>query len=145
MRGAVDVGRRTWIDSGIWYETRKLNALERDLYLHLLINEGGNSAGYYKLNTVHLAADMGISVEQAIELLKRPTKYWMYDEETEQVLLPKYTKYNTVKGNPQLKRLNADLSQLSPCRLHKEFMKAWRDCNGIGAEELIDDKFKSIK
>lgn len=136
------MGRRTWIDSGIWFETRKLTAQERDLYLHLLVNENGNSAGYYKLNTVHLAADMGISEVALIELLKKDTKYWMYDAETEQVLLPKYTKYNAVKGEPQIKRLNTDLAQLSPCRLHKEFVKAWVACNGIGADELIDDKFK---
>jgi len=119
--------------------------MERDLYLHLLINGDGNSAGYYKLNTDHLAADMKVSPEAAIELLKKPTKFWMYDEETEQVLLPKWTKYNSVKGPTQQKRLNADLAQLTPCRLHKEFVKAWVACNGIGAEELLDHKFRQYE
>ena len=136
------MARRTWIDSGIWFETRKLTAQERDLYLHLLINDNGNSAGYYKLNTVHLSADMGMDLDSLLELLKKPNKYWIFDEETEQVLLPKWTKYNTVKGVTQEKRLNTDLAQLTPCKLHKEFIKAWVACNGIGAEELLDDKFR---
>lgn len=137
------MGRRTWVDSDIWYETRKLTANEQSLYLHLLINDGGNIAGYYKLNLQHLATDMKMDEDQVLALLKKKTKYWMFDEETEQVLLPKYTKYNMVKGSPQIKKLNAELALLTPCRLHKEFIKAWEECNGIGSAELIQDHFKS--
>lgn len=136
------MGRRTWIDSDIWWDTRKLSSEELDLYLHLLINEGGNIAGYYKLNLRHLAADMRSTEEHVAELLKSDNKYWKYDEETEQVLLPKYTKYNVVRGAPQIKKLNAELATLSPCKLHKEFVKAWADCNGLGAEELLQEQFK---
>ena len=138
------MGRRTWIDSGIWYDTRKLTSTERDLYLHLLINDRGNSAGYYKLNLAHLSVDMGMAETEVVEMLKTKNKFWMFDESTEQVLIPKYTKYNKVAGNTQLKRLNADLAQLTPCRLHKEFLKAWDECNGIGASTLIDDKFHRV-
>ena len=138
------MGRGTWIDSGIWFETRKLSPVERELYLRLIINENGNLAGYYKLNTVHLAADMGISYEDLLELLNKPNKYWLFDEETDQVLIPRYTKYNVVRGRPQETRLNAELSRLTPCRLHKEFVKAWIECNGIGAEQVLDDKFMRL-
>lgn len=136
------MGRRTWVDSDIWYEIRKLTTEEKWLYLHLLINEGGNIAGYYKLNLQHLATDMKMTEDQVLALLKKKNKYWMFDEETEQVLLPKYTKYNMVKGSPQIKKLNAELSLLSPCKLHREFIKAWEECNGIGSAELIQDHFK---
>ena len=136
------MGRRTWVDSGIWYDTRKLSHIERDLYLHLLINDNGNSAGYYKLNLWHLSADMGLEEGKLLDLLTKPNKYWIYDPDTEQVLIPKYTKYNKVKGRPQETKLNADLSTLTPCRLHKEFLKAWVECNGIGSETLIDPKFR---
>jgi len=136
------MGRRTWIDSDIWYDIRKLNPTEQSLYLHLLINECGNIAGYYKLNIRHLAVDMQMFEDEVLEILKRDNKYWRFDEETEQVLLPKYTKYNMVKGAPQIKKLNAELSSLTPCKLHGEFMKAWEECNGIGSAELIQDHFK---
>ena len=136
------MGRRTWIDSDIWYETRKLTDDEIKLYLHLLVNEGGNIAGYYKLNLRYLAVDMKMTEDEVLELLKRKNKYWLYDEQTEQVLLPKYTKYNTVKGTPQIKKLNAELAKLTPCELHKEFLDNWTLINGTGAEELIDYKFR---
>lgn len=138
------MGRGTWIDSGIWFETRKLAPVERELYLRLIINENGNLAGYYKLNTVHLAADMGMPYEDLLELLNKPNKYWLFDEETDQVLIPRYTKYNVVRGRPQETRLNAELARLTPCRLHKEFVKAWVECNGIGAEQVLDEKFRRL-
>lgn len=137
------MGRRTWIDSDIWYDTRELTKSELDLYLHLLVNEGGNIAGYYKLNLRYLSADMQIGIDEILTLLKKPNKYWVYDEATEQVLIPKYTKYNIVKGAPQEKKLNTEIAKLTPCRLDKLFIKAWTDCNGLGAESLIDPKFKA--
>ena len=135
------MGRRTWIDSDIWYDTRKLSEEEQKLYLHLLINENGNIAGYYKLNLRYLAVDLKMDEEKVIEMLKKDNKYWIYDEQTEQVLLPKYTKYNTVKGNPQIKKLNAELSMLTPCKLHKVFLDNWLAINGTGADTLLDYKF----
>lgn len=138
------MGRGSWIDSGIWFETRRLCPQERELYLRLIINDNGNSAGYYKLNTVHLAADMGISLQDLILLLKKPNKFWRFDEDTDQVLLPRYTKYNVVRGRNQEVRLNADLARLTPCRLHREFVKAWVECNGVGAESVLDEKFRSL-
>ena len=138
------MGRRTWIDSSIWYETRKLTSSERDLYLRLVINDNGNSAGYYKLNLSHLAGDMSMDEDEVVSLLNHKTKFWKFDPETEQVLLPKYTKYNVVRGKMQEVRLNADLAQLSPSRLHKDFIEAWKECNGLGAELLLDHKFRDI-
>ena len=138
------MGRGAWIDSGIWFETRKLSQQERELYLRLIINDNGNMAGYYKLNTIHLAADMGITFDELMDLLRKPSKYWMFDENTDQVLIPRYTKYNVVRGRQQETRLNAELAKLTPCRLHKEFLKAWVECNGIGSESIIDEKFKRL-
>ena len=137
------MGRRTWIDSDIWNDTRSLTTKQRELYLRLLANENGNSAGYYKLNTKHLAVDMGVSMNKLISMLTVKNKYWSYDIETEQVLIPKYTKYNIVRGRPQEVRLNSDLAKLSPCKLHNEFLIAFEECNGIGAADVIDEKFKA--
>lgn len=137
------MSRRTWVDSGIWYDTRKLSPLMRDLYLHLLVNENGNCAGYYKLNLMHLAVDIGTDEDTLLEMLNSEHKYWKFDQDTEQVLIPKFTKYNIVRGKPQITRLNAELTALTPCQLDKEFIKAWVDCNGIGSEELLDEKFRS--
>lgn len=135
------MGRRTWVDGDIWYETRNLSEEELKLYLGLLINNSGNIAGYFKLNLRYLAADLRMEEGKVLQMLKKKNKYWIYDEQTEQVLLPKYTKYNTVKGNPQIKKLNAELSMLTPCKLHKAFLDNWIAINGTGAEELIDYKF----
>lgn len=132
------------MDSSIWNETRKLTTKERELYLRLMINDNNNSAGYYKLNVFHLASDMGLPEDELTDLLNHKNKFWKYDQETEQVLLPKYTKYNVVRGRPQETRLKTDLAQLTPCRLHKDFIEAWKECNGLGAEELLDPKFRSI-
>ena len=136
------MGRRTWIDSDIWRDTRKLSTLERELYFRLLVNENGNITGYYRLNIPHLANDMKLSEEELIVMLKKEKKFWKYDEETEQVLIPRYTKYNVVRGASQIKKLNAELAALTPCKLHKEFVKAWCENEGIGAEKLIDAKIK---
>ena len=58
------MGRRTWIDSDRWRDTRKLTKEELDLYLRLLVNEGGNIAGYYRLNIQHLASDMKLTEDE---------------------------------------------------------------------------------
>ena len=136
------MGRRTWIDSKIWNDTRRLSHIEQNLYLHLLCNDNGNSAGYYQLNLAHLALDLKVSEERLLKLLTKPNKFWVYDEETEQVLIPKYTKYNVVKGCSQETKLNRDLMELQPCRLDKLFLDAWVECNGIGSELLIGDWFR---
>lgn len=136
------MGRRTWIDSDIWRDTRKLTKEELDLYLRLLVNEGGNIAGYYRLNIQHLASDMKLTEDEVISLLSHKNKYWLYDPDTEQVLLPRYTKYNMVRGAPQIKKLNAELAALTPCHLHKEFLRAWSECNGLGSENLLQEQFK---
>ena len=65
------MGRRTWIDSDIWYETRNLPEEEIRLYIHLLVNEGGNIAGYYKLNLRYLAVDMRMDEDKVLQLLKK--------------------------------------------------------------------------
>lgn len=135
------MGRLTWVDSGIWYDIRKMDVQMQNLYLRLLINDDGNIAGYYKLKSELLAFSMDLEEEQLLEMLDRPTKYWKYDAGTEQILIPKYTKYNVVNGPKQLAKLNAELKKLTPCWLHGEFIKAWGECNGIGAEELLDPKF----
>lgn len=136
------MGRRTWIDSDIWRDTRKLTKEELDLYLRLLVNEGGNIAGYYRLNIQHLASDMKLTEDEVTALLSHKNKYWLYDPDTEQVLLPRYTKYNMVRGAPQIKKLNAELAALTPCHLHKEFLRAWSECNGLGSENLLQEQFK---
>lgn len=136
------MGKRTWIDSDMWGDTDDLQSEDKLFYLYLLTNEQRNIAGYYKVNLKHIAIDLGISSVEAEERLKKKQKYWDYDEETKQVLIPKFTRYNIVKSKQQLAKLNAELSVLKPCRLHKAFIKAFVEVNGIGADELIEEQFK---
>lgn len=136
------MGKRTWIDSDIWSDTEDLTNEERTLYLYLLTCDHRNIAGYYEVNFRHMAFDLGVSRQKLEKMLSKEQKYWIFDKETKQVLLPKFTKYNIVKSPPQIARLNADLNNLKPCVLHKRFLEAFTEVNGIGAEDLIDEKFK---
>lgn len=135
---------RTWIDSAFWSDTEGLDNSEKIFYLYLLTNEQRNIAGYYKVNLRYMSIDLGMSREEAEAMLSKDQKYWKYDKETQQVLIPKFTRYNIVRSKPQFVKLNADLNQLKPCKLHKVFLKAFEEVNGIGAVELIDEKFRRI-
>ena len=57
-------------------------------------------------------------------------------------MIPKFTKYNIVKSKQQYARLNAELNMLKPCKLHKMFLEAFEEVNGIGSTEMIDERFK---
>jgi hypothetical protein len=137
------MGKRTWIDSDIWCDTEDLDNESRLLYLYLLTNEQRNIAGYYKVNLRHMAIDFGSTESRLERMLEREQKYWIYDPETRQVLIPKFTRYNIVKSKQQYTKMNAELNMLKPCRLHKLFIEAFVEVNGIGADELIDYKFKA--
>lgn len=136
------MGKRTWIDSDIWSDTEDLNPTEKMFYICLLTNSQRNIAGYYKVNIRYLAMDMGMGKDHVLALLEREQKYWVFDLETEQVLIPKFTKYNIVKSKQQYAKLNAELNMLKPCKLHKMFLEAFEEVNGIGSTELIDERFK---
>ena len=138
------MGKRTWIDSDIWSDTDDLTMTEKVFYIYLLTNNQRNIAGYYKINPKYVALDMGIDKRKVETILSRHQKYWVYDKETSQVLIPKFTRYNIVKSRQQMTALNAELAKLHPCRLHKLFLAAFEDVNGAGASELIDEKFKRV-
>lgn len=136
------MGKRTWIDSDFWIDTEDLSDADRLLYLRLLTQEQRNKAGYYKLNVRYMAFDMGITEKELEERLSKEQKYWMYDKDTKQVLIPRFTRYNLVRSDKQIKSMCAELSKLKPCSLDGLFLKAFEECNGIGALALIDEKFK---
>lgn len=135
------MGKMTWIDSDIWTDTEDLTVKERLLYICLLTNNQRNIAGYYKINISHIRLDIGFTETELTEMLLKKQKYWDFDKDTRQVLIPKFTKFNTVRSPQQIKKLNAEIDMLKPCRLHPKFIQAFVNCNGIGAEELLDKKF----
>ena len=135
------MGKRTWIDSDLWSDIDDLDNEGKLFYLYLLTNSQRNIAGYYKINLRYAAFELGKTEKEVEELLKSDHKYWKYDKQTQQVLIPKFTKYNIVKSKQQIAKLNAELAMLKPGRLHKEFVKAFTEVNGIGAEQLLDNKF----
>ena len=138
------MGKRTWIDSDIWTDTDGLTNQEKVIYLWLLTNGQRNIAGYFKVNLRFMAFELHISEPRLEKALMKDQKYWIYDPETSQVLIPKFTRYNMVKSKPQYAKLNAELKALKPCRLHKMFLDAFVEVNGIRADELIDSKFKEM-
>lgn len=136
------MGKRTWIDSDIWSDTDDLNTEGKLFYLYLLTNDERNIAGYYRINPRYICVDTGWSKAQIDRLLNKAQKYWLYDRETSQVLIPKFTRYNIVRSKQQFSALNAELNKLKPCPLHKAFLQAFEEVNGIGSLEMIDPKFK---
>lgn len=138
------MGKRTWIDSDIWSDTDDLTMTEKVFYIYLLTNSQRNIAGYYKVNPKYIAIDMGLDKRRIETILTRKQKYWLYDKETEQVLIPKFTRYNIVKSKSQIAALNAELAKLHPCYLHKVFLENFEEVNGAGASELLDEKFKRV-
>lgn len=136
------MGKRTWIDSDIWEDTEDLDAKSRHFYLYLLTNSRRNIAGYYKVSLKHFASDLGLSEAKVEQMLMKKQKYWLYDKATSQVLIPKFTRYNIVKSSQQIKALNAELRKLKPCSLHRAFMDAFEEINGVGSLGLIDEKFR---
>lgn len=137
------MGKRTWIDSDIWCDTEGLNNSEQVLYFWLLTNNQRNIAGYYKINLAYAKLDLHASENRIEKMLLKEQKYWVYDRETKQVLIPKFTRYNIVKSNQQITALNAELRKLKPCFLHKLFLEAFEEVNGTGAIRLIDGKFRA--
>lgn len=137
------MGKRTWIDSDIWSDTDGLNNQEQVVFLWLLTNAQRNIAGYYRINFRYMALDLHASEARLEKVLCKEQKYWSYDRETKQVLIPKFTRYNIVKSKQQITALNAELNKLHPCRLHKEFLEAFEEVNGVGASELIDPVFRA--
>ena len=137
------MGKRTWIDSDIWSDVDDLNNREKMFYIYLLTNGQRNIAGYYKINLKYVASDLGTTVNEVEELMANGRKYWDYDPETKQVLIPKFTRYNLVKSRQQCSALNAELEKLKPCRLHKKFLDAFVEVNGLGAELMLDGRFRS--
>lgn len=137
------MGKRTWIDSDIWSDVDDLDNKEKMFFIYLMTNEQRNIAGYYKINLKYAASDLDMSVEEVKALMGKESKYWDYDPDTKQVLIPKFTKYNLVKSRQQCSALNAELEKLKPCRLHKKFLDTFLEVNGIGAEAMLDDKFRS--
>lgn len=135
------MGKRTWIDSDLWSDIDDLDNEGKLFYLYLLTNGQRNIAGYYRINLRYAALDLGKTEREVEELLESDQKYWKYDKDTRQVLIPKFTRYNIVKSKQQIAKLNAELAMLKPSRLHKEFVKAFAEVNGIGAEGLLDNKF----
>ena len=136
------MGKRTWIDSDIWNDTDDLTNDEKIFFIYLMTNDQRNIAAYYKVNLGYMALDLGMTEAKVEKMLLRQQKYWFYDKETRQVLIPKFTRYNTVKSKPQIAKLNAELKKLKPCPLHKLFVESFVEVNGIGAECLLDEKFR---
>ena len=136
------MGKRTWIDSDIWSDTDDLDKDGKLFYLYLLTNSQRNIAGYYRVNLNYMALDLSISKDKVEKWLCKETKYWVYDKGTRQVLIPKFTRFNVVKSKQQITKMNAELSMLKPCRLHRLFIQAFEEVTGLGAADLIDPKFK---
>lgn len=133
------MGRKTWIDSDIWTDIRKhLDPVDERIYTRLLCNPNGNIAGYFLLDTMWLAGSVGITEDELIARLKSQTKYWMFDENTSQVLIPTYTKYNTISGSKQFAALNKAIKPLSICKLHLYLVCCLEKYSGIGTSKAID-------
>lgn len=111
----------------------------KGLYCYLLTSTVSNAAGYYRLTKAQLRVDLcaeddeSISgfleednariTEKILPMLYGENKLWEYDQQTKQVLVPNYLKYNKIAGPKQLPTLISAVNSLSLSPLHVLFFR----------------------
>lgn len=118
------MSRYSQINSALWNDAsfEDLTVDGRYLYLYLLTCPYSNIAGFYRLPPRQIVSDTGLEETKILPLLLGQKKLWKYDEESRQILIPNYLKYNTLKNDNQRKAINTQLMTLELCDLHKYFM-----------------------
>lgn len=134
------MGRYTLVDNSIWGDDEfdELNDSGKIMYLYLLTCPVGNISGFFKLPPKQIASDLGKPKEKILPQLKAQKKLWKYDEETRQVLIPNYLKYNKASNERQVKAINAAINKLTLCELHVDFLKAFLTYSGMDAWKYLD-------
>ena len=152
------MGKYNTIRSDLWTdeEVRKLSLSGKLLYHYLLSSPLSNLAGFYRLPKMQIKTDLcrldencdfassdtKLFKDEILPTLKDEKKLWKYDDETQQVFIPTYLKYNKVGGDKQLKAINTAISTLTICPLHIDFMYCLLTYVGTDVDMYIDRKIR---
>lgn len=139
----MTMGRYTTMINDMWKDAAfaNLSPAEKLLYNYLLNSPVNNAAGYYRLTKAQMrvdfcreaetatgfdASDEKLFNEEILPALVRHTKLWRYDEDTKQVFVPNYLKYNKMAGEKQI--LGPLLSALLPLEKSPLHIFFFREC-----------------
>ena len=137
------MARYSKIYNSIWSDP-EFEELENEgklLYMYLLTCPIGSSAGYFRLPVKQVAIDLDMTKAKALELLTSNKGLWEYDEDTNQVFIRNYLKYNKLGGAKQMSNLNLQVKGLANSPLHIGFLKAARQYVGEEVIEYLDQAF----
>lgn len=137
------MARYSKIYNSVWSDPcfEGLSSEGKLLYLYLLTCPIGSSAGYFRLPVKQVAIDLDMTKARALELLTEEKRLWEYDENTNQVFIRNYLKYNKLGGAKQMSNLNLQVKGLADSPLHLGFVKAARQYVGEDVIEYLDQTF----
>jgi len=116
-----------WTDSKILSE---FSPEEKLMYLYLMTNPHTNLCGCYEIDPKLIAFETGFSDDTAKDLLKRLSEHGVieYSEETREILIVKWYKYNWTSSEKLRKALEFSISKI----IYEPFKKYLIDMfNGI--------------
>ncbi len=147
------MAKYTMVRSETWSDRKvaQLSIPGKALYNYILTSPVSNLAGYYALGIMQIKTNLcryeegrfNAEDEQVFEEKVLPELYsqkclWKYDNETKQVLIPKYLKYNKIGGSSQLIAVGKAIRTLEVCELHIDFLYALHKYVGTAACDYID-------
>lgn len=149
------MGRYSIIRSELWTDVavKGLKPGGKLFYTYAISSPLSNIAGYYKLPLMQIKTDLcridrttlrfvsedeDFFDNEVFPMIMKEKHLWEYDFDTEQILLPKYLKYNPVCGIKQILAVSGVLKTLTLCPLHIDFLAAFHRCNGDEAVDKLD-------
>lgn len=141
MRGSIRVRdmRYTAISTEMWNDKEFVNLPDEEklAYIFFLTSPFTNMAGFYRLPLKYAELYIG---DKAKAILQKPTKLWKYDFDTEQILLPNYLKYNTVRSPNQMKGLAGAIRGIEYSKLYIDFfLSLYKYCEPKMMEYIPQD------
>ncbi|MDP4089666.1 MAG: hypothetical protein Q8930_10410 [Bacillota bacterium] len=137
------------IDTRFWKDdfTADLMPMEKYLYSYLITNPRGTGCGIYWLDINSAASELGIEVELISKMLSyfQSCRKLIYTEETDEILLLDWYRYNKVEfdsGNEKL--INDELRVVKNQVLLRELFRILKEENGVH-ETLLKGMFKDIQ
>ena len=113
---------------------------DKYFYLYLLTNPCTNMIGIYKIVKKQMAFDLGYSIETVNSLMDRfinSHKLICYNEETKEICIKNYGKYNLNKGGkPMIDCIKKDLGNVIDKSLIKEIVV---NVKNVSIKQLIEE------
>ena len=118
------------INTSFWQDSKiseQMNINERYVFLYLLTNPHTNLSGIYEITRKQICDETGFSKEELNKLMKRliSLKLIHYDEETSEVLITNWSRYNWTSSAQLLKGVENELIYVKSLKLYnilKEYL-----------------------